>query len=64
MNQDQINSLQGQSNNLQAQIDSLTATKAGVDAAIKVLTDGYQTDQAAIDAAITAAKDAAKAALS
>ena len=50
--QDEINSLTGLSADLKAQGQKLLDQAAIVDKAITVLTDGYQADQAAIDAAV------------
>ena len=65
--QDEINSLTGLSADLKAQGQKLLDQAAVVDKAIAVLTDGYKSDQDAIDAAVAtqvAAKlDPIKAAL-
>ncbi len=57
--QDEINSLTGLSADLKAQGQKLLDQAAVVDKAITVLTEGYQSDKAAIDAAV-AEKLAAK----
>lgn len=67
MVQDDINSLSGLSADLKAQGQKLLDQAAVVDKSIATLTTGYQSDQAtiqaAIDAAVSAKLDAAKAAL-